>query len=200
MSTPKAIRTRGSLLDAALECFSEIGYSAASVQDVVQYSRFTKPTFYYYFRSKTESYSALVDRVQRELLGVLRKALSAEGDLKTRLAGIIMVMASQAQGKKKKCNVRLAYSVLYTSEKEIPERKERLATAREFQKDMAEFFKSRIDKGELVTKYSPEALAQQFYGVASAAVTRQLTDESYEVTEDCAATIVEMFLSGAGNK
>jgi AcrR family transcriptional regulator len=56
------------LLDAALETFAEIGFAAASVEDVCGRGGFTRGAFYSSFRSKDELFAALFARESRRNL------------------------------------------------------------------------------------------------------------------------------------
>lgn len=59
------------LLDAALETFAEIGFAAASVEDVCRRGGFTRGAFYSSFTSKDELFAALWSReTARELARV----------------------------------------------------------------------------------------------------------------------------------
>lgn len=59
------------LLDAALETFAEIGFAAASVEDVCRRGGFTRGAFYSSFSSKDELFAALWSReTARELARV----------------------------------------------------------------------------------------------------------------------------------
>jgi len=50
------------LLDAALETFAEIGFAAASVEDICRRGGFTRGAFYSSFRTKDELFAALFAR------------------------------------------------------------------------------------------------------------------------------------------
>ena len=50
------------LLDAALETFAEIGFAAASVEDICRRGGFTRGAFYSSFRTKDELFGALFAR------------------------------------------------------------------------------------------------------------------------------------------
>jgi AcrR family transcriptional regulator len=66
------------LLDAALETFAEIGFAAASVEDICRRGGFTRGAFYSSFRSKDELFAALytretgrdLTRVEEQLVGI----------------------------------------------------------------------------------------------------------------------------------
>ena len=53
--------TRGRILRVALRHFADCGYAGASVQTIVDGARVTKPTLYYYFKSKAGLFQALID-------------------------------------------------------------------------------------------------------------------------------------------
>jgi AcrR family transcriptional regulator len=50
------------LLDAAMETFAEIGFAAASVEDICSRGGFTRGAFYSSFRTKDELFGALFER------------------------------------------------------------------------------------------------------------------------------------------
>ena len=66
------------LFDAALETFAEIGFSAASVEDICSRGGFTRGAFYSSFRSKDELFAALfaretaanIARAEEQLTGI----------------------------------------------------------------------------------------------------------------------------------
>lgn len=58
---PREVR-RAQILDAALRCFAERGYHAASMDDLVRASGLSKGSLYWHFESKEEVFLALFDR------------------------------------------------------------------------------------------------------------------------------------------
>ena len=70
------------LLDAALETFAEVGFAAASVEDICRRGGFTRGAFYSSFRTKDELFAALyaretgrdVARVEEQLTGIENEA------------------------------------------------------------------------------------------------------------------------------
>jgi AcrR family transcriptional regulator len=70
------------LLDAALETFAEIGFAAASVEDVCRRGGFTRGAFYSSFRTKDELFGALfaretarnLARAEQQLAGIEQEA------------------------------------------------------------------------------------------------------------------------------
>jgi AcrR family transcriptional regulator len=58
----RRVETVERLLDAALETFAEIGFAAASVEDICRRGGFTRGAFYSSFRTKDELFAALFAR------------------------------------------------------------------------------------------------------------------------------------------
>ena len=71
------------LLDAALETFADLGFAAASVEDVCRRGGFTRGAFYSSFRTKDELFAALFTRESERNLARARADLAgieAEAD------------------------------------------------------------------------------------------------------------------------
>ena len=64
------------LLDAALETFAEIGFAAASVEDVCSRGGFTRGAFYSSFRTKDELFAALFARETARNLALAEQQLA----------------------------------------------------------------------------------------------------------------------------
>jgi TetR/AcrR family transcriptional regulator len=72
---------REKLLNVALSLFSQRGYDAVGVQEVVEAAGVTKPTLYHYFDSKRGLLDALVQREEGYLLTRILQASIYQGDL-----------------------------------------------------------------------------------------------------------------------
>jgi AcrR family transcriptional regulator len=62
------------ILDAARRVFAQLGYSGATVRDVIRATPLASGTFYNYFRSKEEVFQAMRDETALALRPVLREA------------------------------------------------------------------------------------------------------------------------------
>jgi len=72
---------RQRLLDCALDLFSQRGYEAVAVREVVAGAGVTKPTLYHYFNSKRGLLDALLRRETALLISRLKSAATYQGDL-----------------------------------------------------------------------------------------------------------------------
>jgi TetR/AcrR family transcriptional regulator len=77
------------LLSVALRIFSEKGYDATGVQEIVSEAGVTKPTLYHYFKSKRGVLDAIHERYFSMLLTALKSAVHYKGDLPQTLYSVV---------------------------------------------------------------------------------------------------------------
>ncbi len=73
---------REEILENALELFCDRGYDAVGVQEIAERAGVTKPTLYYYFKSKYGLLQELLERGCAPFLERLEQATAYEGDLR----------------------------------------------------------------------------------------------------------------------
>lgn len=66
---------RVTIIEAALECFSEKGYYASRVDDIVKFAKLSKGSIYNYFSSKEEIFIGILQHEQAKSLEKLKAAL-----------------------------------------------------------------------------------------------------------------------------
>jgi AcrR family transcriptional regulator len=76
-------QNRRAILDAAQEIFTEMGYGAASIRDVVRRSGLASGTFYNYFPDKQSVFQAVLEEHTTELRRRLRESRSRANDVET---------------------------------------------------------------------------------------------------------------------
>jgi len=69
---------RERLLESAKILFSQKGYYATSVEDIVEGAGFSKGTFYFYFKSKEELFKSLVEEMHLNIVKRLENFLERE--------------------------------------------------------------------------------------------------------------------------
>jgi len=74
---------RRAILDAAQEIFTEMGYGAASIRDVVRRSGLAAGTFYNYFPDKQSVFRAVLEEHTTELRRRLRESRAQARDAET---------------------------------------------------------------------------------------------------------------------
>ena len=68
------LQNRAEILDAARKVFSELGYDAATVRDIIRRTELASGTFYNYFTDKEDVFRALLHELELKRRERLRKA------------------------------------------------------------------------------------------------------------------------------
>lgn len=80
-----AAKTKERLLDAALTLFSQQGYAATGIRDILQEAGVTQPTLYHHFADKASLLQALIGRhygeSQEQLAGIVAREETISGKL-----------------------------------------------------------------------------------------------------------------------
>src|ERR1700742_3282794 len=64
-TTPKSLRTRRRILDAAMRLFAERGYHASSNADVAEAAGLTRGAMLYHFPTREDLVAAAIDHIQQ---------------------------------------------------------------------------------------------------------------------------------------
>src|SRR3954467_8601705 len=75
------VANRQAILDAAREVFGELGYDQATVRDIIRRTGLAAGTFYNYYRSKEEVFTALADDGARRFAPILKQLRGKGGTL-----------------------------------------------------------------------------------------------------------------------
>ncbi|MFN2304164.1 MAG: TetR/AcrR family transcriptional regulator [Anaerolineales bacterium] len=161
------------LLDCALALFSERGYDAVGVNDIVQCADVTKPTLYHYFNSKRGLLDALIQREAGPLLGKLLRATFYHRDLVMTLENIIRALFEIAI--EHACFYRLQLGMHFS-----PPESEANQVIQPFamqQREMIEsvFLQAVADHGNIRGRQTQ--YAESFLGVANALIGLYLNQE-----------------------
>lgn len=90
------MENRELILETALGLFYTRGYDAVGVQEIAEKSGVTKPTLYYYFKSKYGLLEQLIEDRSKVFFEDLQKACAYEGDLRKTLCGAAGVIGGFA--------------------------------------------------------------------------------------------------------
>ena len=182
-------------MSAALKCFTSMGYSATSIQDIVDAADFTKPTLYYYFNSKADLFAALIDTALKNSQEFLTKQTEkAGGTLKEVLTNILLANSQRTHDKTSLA--RLVHYSFFAAEKEIPYRQKCFDEASKLYGILGNFFDSKKKDGTLKSNYASIDLAKAFMGYSSSFTIGQIVNKDPVLTQKQAEMIVDMFLSG----
>lgn len=83
-----AVRDR--LLGAALQLFARKGFESASVRELTEAAKVTRPTLYYHFGSKEGLYLELVERLCATVEDSILRSLVSQGTARVRLRSFVL--------------------------------------------------------------------------------------------------------------
>ena len=106
------------ILAAALKLFADRGYAGASIQDIVDAARVTKPTLYYYFQSKAGLFQALIDWAHEERFRIIEEAAGRGVTLEEQLVEILAALFAFIQ--KHRDLMRIAFATAFAARGELP--------------------------------------------------------------------------------
>lgn len=190
--------TRQQILHVALKRFAEQGYTATSVQDIVDAARVSKPALYYYFRDKAELFQALVERAHEERYQLMQEAAARTRTFEEKLEEIITAVFDFSLQNQEL--MRLAFANAFAPAGESP----KFALCRQKGRRGFEFIRSLVAagqaSGELDRRFSTDELAMGIYGQLNSYVMIRLLAPECPLTRRTARQIVRLFLDGALNR
>jgi len=114
-------RRRESILEAAREAFSRLGFAAATVEDVAQRADIGKGTLYLYFRSKEEIYLACLLEEVHELMKQSREEISRAPGFRAKMRAFFRIRFEFCEKHEAFYRIYQAeYSTLFTKSRGIP--------------------------------------------------------------------------------
>ena len=179
------------LLDCALSLFSQRGYDAVGVQEVVEAAGVTKPTLYHYFGSKRGLLEALLKQEAGKLLTVLAESAKYHGDLVSTLENIAKVYFHVVQ---EAANYyRMQMSMFFS-----PPESEASQAIQPYMRQQAEileevFIKAGEDHGNLRGRH--RRYAASFLGEINAMIGLYLNNK-LDLTGDVVYRLVHQFMHG----
>ncbi|HZV36580.1 MAG TPA: TetR/AcrR family transcriptional regulator [Verrucomicrobiae bacterium] len=189
---------REQVLKAALEHFARRGYSGASIQEIVSAARLTKPTLYYYFKSKEGLFNALLDSAYEEFFKHLRSGAARTRGVEKQLIEVLTAVFKFAN--ERKDLTRLAFASAFATPGDIPVcDKIKVKRRRNFE-FVHQLVKDGIAAGELNAALSSRELAYGIYGALSFHVMANLLMPGTKLNRATASRIVALFMDGARRK
>jgi AcrR family transcriptional regulator len=194
----RTAETKAHLFDCALTLFSQRGYAATSIRDIIQAAGVTQPTLYHHFEDKVDLFRKLVEHYYGENLRQLKSAIESLPDCQSRLLAMV-------QSSFEFCNAdpRVPCLLFQTyfgpSVEEIAGILGKLTTKRF--RLVTETIRGGIESGELVVA-DPEFLALSFCCLMDQPINifSRKPRPSKFLTPELAQSLVSIFLHGAGTK
>jgi len=190
--------TRQHILRAALKSFAHCGYAAASVQQIVDDAKVSKPALYYYFADKARLFEALAGAAHDEPYRLMQAAAAHGGDLKSQLAGILTAIFDHLRGNREL--MRIAFATAFAAPGELPEKLRYFDRCERNFEFIHSLMKKALADGTLDKRFDSRELAYGFYGQMNVYIMSHLLMPGYRLNRQTAERIVELFLAGAAAK
>lgn len=187
--------TRQQILHAALKRFAHGGYTATSVQQIVDDARVSKPALYYYFKDKAGLFQALVHEAHDERYRLLREAAQRTTGIRAQLEEMLRVLFAYFE--KNRELMRLSFATTFAAPGEMPED---LCLGNKCERNFElvhQLIKAAQAAGELDRRFASRELAFGFYGQVNFYLVSHLVMPGFKLDRKAAARIVDLFLSGA---
>jgi len=82
-------QTRARIINAAMRCVAEVGYSRATIREIARVADMTSGSLYHYFPNKSELLNATVSEIEAIALPRLRAAAARAEDVVDRLEAVL---------------------------------------------------------------------------------------------------------------
>ena len=192
-SRPESCREE--ILRAALQHFAHRGYAGASIQDIVDEAKVTKPALYYHFPSKEALYRALVGRAHDERYRLMQEGAGRGNTTAQKLTEIAAAFFEFAQRNQE--IMRLTFAAAFAAPKEVPAGVRNLVKSRRNFDFLAGIIAAGQRAGELTTVFSAEELTFGMHGQLTTYIMAHLLLPGCDLDRSRATQVVRLFLEGA---
>ena len=184
------------VLESAIQEFARKGYSGTSVQDILKATKLSKPTLYYYFKSKAGLFRAIMDFAYDECFSRMQdRAAKADNGVKAKLSAVTIAMFESAE--KHPQLLRLVFATNFAAPEEIPAE----CVDKEKRRRNFEFVKGIVEEGvkakELDGSFSAVELGHGLYGAIAHHTRMHLLCGEGKLNARVAGRLVDLYLRGA---
>ena len=192
----KHSKTRLRILKVALKQFAYAGYAGASVQNIVDEAKVTKPTLYYYFQSKAGLYQALVDRAHEERYRLMTTAANSAKTFREQLVAMLAALFEFLPNNRDL--LRLSFATAFAAPGEVPEQINYLKQGMTHFEFVRNLIQKEISAGTLSREFTSHELAMGFYGMMNVYVMGSIINpKGPKYNRRTAEKIVDLYLQGA---
>ncbi len=182
------------VLAAATQLFTQRGYAATSVREIVEAAGVTKPILYYYFGNKEGIYLEIVSGILRQFKQLMEDVYRYEGTPRQKILkfGTLFYRGF----KEHLAEARLFHSIYYGPQQGAPHFEYELIY-QEFVKVVKALVADAVKLGEYNVRQS-ELLAWTIIAAINFANESQLIEDDQEIGEAGLENMLKMILQGAG--
>jgi TetR/AcrR family acrAB operon transcriptional repressor len=189
--------TRQSLLNAALEVFSRMGFDAARLEDVAEAAGVTRGAIYHHFGGKAELFYALIDEADVSGSGAVQRAIAEGGGMLEISRRVIVYSLELLQKDSRYRQASELYLFNLGSSPDLAryqrERREQMAQPVQ---QIAGYIRTAQAQGEVRAELDPMTAAKAFLAYQTGLNFIWLLNPALISIEREAGTIADVFLYG----
>lgn len=189
--------TRQRLLKAALDVFSQKGYSDTRLEDIADQAEVTRGAIYHHFNNKAELYTVLVSEASAKLAAVLQDAITAGGttlEVLRRIFVDTLVFAARDDEQ------RAISELIMFKTSVTPELEGGLQMKREGNRVMVEMVTQMVaqgmSNGEIRHNIAPQSVALGMLALQNGLLALWLMNPDLFSLGDRAGEIADLYISG----
>ncbi len=180
---------------SAIEAFAERGYAGTSIQHILEATALSKPTLYYYFKSKADLFRAILDYAYDESFELLKAEVEKASTTEARL--IATAVAWFAFANQHKNLMRLVLATNFAAPKEIPPNTIDHAKRRRHFDFLAAIVRHGQTEKYLDATHDTAELTHAILGSISHRIRTNLLSHDGKLDHALAERIVTIYLNGA---
>ncbi len=187
---------RQRLLEGAADLFTQKGYAAATVREIVAAAGVTKPVLYYYFRNKEGIYLELMRGAFSKLDGLLQTSLTDQGSAAQKLATLCDRVYSLFMENVKVA--RVMYAIYYGPKQGAP-----FFDFDAYHVNFIEAIRRLVEEGIRTGEFrkgKPEDMAWAIIGTINVAMEVHLGHAEVELGRAGLARVLKLILTGMATK
>lgn len=183
--------TENHILKTATHLFSEKGFEAVGVQEIVDKSGITKPTLYYYFKSKNGLLESIVRQNENSHIEILKKSASYERNFFDSLLKILKSEIDFAKRNVEYFGFRIS---LMNSPKESESFKVFLPYYKKIENILLEFFKNSAN--EFGNMKGKEELYSELFSSNICSIAKKVSTGTMKISDEILYSIIHSFVYG----
>ena len=193
----EAAQTRAALLDAALEVFSQKGYSATRLQDIAAEAGVTRGAVYHHFKNKAGLFQALMEAATQGGGDILAEAIAAGGsflDICERILVATFELVATDKRARDTMNIYLFKSDFSAELQPFAESLKEQAVLSV--QGVVGFVQMGIAQGDIKPNLDPEIVARSFLAYQNGVIQLWLMNQDAFDLKESAPQLARAFLYG----
>jgi AcrR family transcriptional regulator len=191
----KPADARQAVLQSAIAEFARRGYAGTSVLNILEVTGLSKPTLYYYFKSKAGLFRAILDFAYDESFRLMRASVKGKTGCEQRL--IEMATAFFDFAERHQSLMRLVFATVFAAAEELPRKSINPAKRRRNFEFVLGLIREGQKTGELDSRYDSQELTHGIFGALSHQSRTHLIQPQGPLDRHRAERVVALFLDGA---